>query len=102
MEELRASPRVTKGAALAVSIGVGLRTIERDIADLVAAGIPVGRVRGRYGGYRLDATATPQSVSFTLAEASAVAVALASVGPYSSACNQSALEKALNALAPTE
>jgi predicted DNA-binding transcriptional regulator YafY len=97
VEELRAGGQ-TSARQLATTLGVGLRTIERDIAELVGAGLPIMTERGRYGGYWLAAAAAPKPVRFTIAEAAAIAVALTSVGPYSSACNQSALDKVLDAI----
>src|SRR5262245_18100462 len=56
IEEMRAyAPRYVAGADLAARTGTTVRTVERDIARLVAAGVPVKVKRGPGGGYRVDA-----------------------------------------------
>jgi predicted DNA-binding transcriptional regulator YafY len=43
----------TSATALATRYGVSVRTIYRDIEQLIAAGLPIESVAGREGGYRL-------------------------------------------------
>jgi predicted DNA-binding transcriptional regulator YafY len=99
IEELRArAPRFVTGADLAMRTGTTLRTVERDIARLVAAGVPVQVRRGPGGGYRIDARRELPPVAFTPGEAAAMIASLVAVGPYTSATAQTALAKLLRAL----
>src|SRR5688500_14058030 len=83
LEELRMSgPRGSTSRELAASLGVGMRTIQRDVAQLIAAGLPVRARRGPRGGYRFEVPAPVPPVHLSGAEAGAVAVALVAVGPY--------------------
>lgn len=100
IEELRAcAPRSVAASQLARRFGVTTRTIERDIARLVSAGVPISVRRGPGGGYCLQAPKHLPPLTFTAAEASALLASLAVVGPYSSAAANSALGKLLSALA---
>jgi predicted DNA-binding transcriptional regulator YafY len=95
IEELRArAPRHVPGAELALRTGTTVRTVERDIARLQEAGIPMHVKRGPGGGYRIDARRVLRPVTLTPGEASA----LVAVGPYTSATAQSALAKLLASL----
>jgi predicted DNA-binding transcriptional regulator YafY len=49
---LRAAASLT-AEDLAARLGVAVRTVYRDIDDLVASGVPIRGVRGREGGYEL-------------------------------------------------
>ena len=99
IEELRArAPRYVRGADLAVRTGTTVRTVERDIARLIDAGVPVDVRRGPGGGYRIDARRELPPITFTPGEASALVASLVAVGPYTSATAQSALAKLLASL----
>ena len=99
IEEMRAyAPRYVAGADLAARTGTTVRTVERDIARLVAAGVPVKVKRGPGGGYRVDARPELPPLAFTPGEASALVASLVAVGPYISAAARSALTKLLDAL----
>jgi predicted DNA-binding transcriptional regulator YafY len=99
IEELRArAPRFVPGTDLAARTGTTVRTVERDIARLVAAGVPVRRRRGPGGGYRIDARRELPPLALTPGEAAALVASLVAVGPYISASAQSALAKLLTAL----
>jgi predicted DNA-binding transcriptional regulator YafY len=101
IEELRArAPRFVPGADLALRTGTTVRTVERDIARLVAAGVPIQVRRGPGGGYRIDARRELPPLTLTPGEASALIASLVAVGPYISASAQTALGKLLAALAP--
>lgn len=100
IEELRASaPRFVTGAQLAARTGTTVRTVERDIARLSAAGVPVQVRRGPGGGYRLDIPRQLPPVTLTPGEAAALIASLVAIGPYTSATAHTALQKLLNALA---
>lgn len=99
IEELRArAPRFATGAHLAARTGTTVRTVERDIARLVTAGVPVQVKRGPGGGYRIDARRELPPVVFTPGEAAALIASLVAVGPYISATAQTALTKLLHTL----
>jgi predicted DNA-binding transcriptional regulator YafY len=101
IEELRArAPRFVPGADLALRTGTTVRTVERDLARLVAAGVPIQVRRGPGGGYRIDARHELPPLTLTPGEASALIASLVAVGPYISASAQTALGKMLTALAP--
>jgi predicted DNA-binding transcriptional regulator YafY len=99
IEELRArAPRFATGSVLGRSLGVSRRTIERDIASLVDAGIPIDVSRGPGGGYSIDARSRLRPISLTPGEAAAIIAALVAIGPYTSATSRSALTKLIDAL----
>jgi predicted DNA-binding transcriptional regulator YafY len=78
VEELRAAGgRGRTAAALAGTFEVATRTIKRDVSALQQAGVPIWASAGPGGGYVLDATATLPPISFTAAEATALALAIA-------------------------
>jgi predicted DNA-binding transcriptional regulator YafY len=77
VEDLRAiSPRCRSARALALRFEVSTRTIERDVAALQQAGVPIYAEIGRKGGYALDKKMSLPPLNFTPAEAVAVAIAL--------------------------
>ncbi|MBL1074654.1 YafY family transcriptional regulator [Nocardia sp. 2] len=100
VEELRAiSPRLRTARELALRYEVSPRTIERDIAALQQAGIPVYADVGRRGGYALEKSMSLPPLNFTAAETVALAVALARNrgGPFDHA-GRSALAKVVAAM----
>src|SRR5215218_10240284 len=59
IEELRlAAGRHATAEDLAAALRVDVRTVERDIARLRDAGVPIGARRGPGGGFRLDVPPT--------------------------------------------
>jgi predicted DNA-binding transcriptional regulator YafY len=99
IEELRArAPQYVPGAELALRTGTTVRTVERDIARLQDAGVPLHVKRGPGGGYRIDARQALPPLTLTPGEASALVASLVAVGPYTSATAQSALAKLLASL----
>ncbi len=65
------------GAALAVELGISIRTLNRDIALLRDAGVPVEAERGRGGGMRLQPQWSLGRMHFNTVEAIDVLVSLA-------------------------
>lgn len=99
IEALRVrAPRNTPGRNLASCLGVTVRTVERDIARLTAAGVPIAVVHGPGGGYSIDARSRLAPLTLTPGEAAAIIASLVAVGPYISASAQSVLAKLLDAL----
>jgi predicted DNA-binding transcriptional regulator YafY len=99
IEELRATaPRRISGSSLAGRLGVSVRTIERDLAELVDAGVPICVQRGPGGGYLLEMGGPPVAITFSAGEVAALVASLVAVGPYSSATALSALDKLLDAV----
>jgi predicted DNA-binding transcriptional regulator YafY len=78
VEALRAAgPRGRTAAWLGERFEVSSRTIKRDVAALLTAGVPISSFDGRGGGYSVQRNATLPPLSFTGGEAIAIAVALA-------------------------
>lgn len=94
---LRTEPLISADV-LAERLGVTTRTIERDIAELVEAGVPVDRRRGTGGGYGIDSRRHLPPITLTPGEAAAMVASLTAVGPRASATAQSAMGKLLEAL----
>jgi predicted DNA-binding transcriptional regulator YafY len=95
VEELRAiSPRCRSARQLSEGFGVSVRTVERDIAALQRAGVPIHAETGRRGGYAIGQASAPPPIDLTPAEAVAVAVALSRAGKRPFAAHaRSALRK---------
>ena len=101
IEELRlATGRHATAEDLAAALRVDVRTVERDIARLRDAGVPIAARRGPGGGFRLDVPPTGAPVHRTPGEIAALIAAHASVGPAISATARSALTRLLQALQP--
>ncbi len=99
IEELRISaPKAVTAEALGDRVQVAARTVERDIAELTEAGVPISTRRGPGGGYAIDTRRDLPPLSLTPGEASALVAALTVLGPRSSATAQSAMSKLLDAL----
>lgn len=100
IEELRArAPRRMAAADLAIRLGVSIRTIERDVARLRGAGVPIAVTSGRTGGYAIDARPRLPPLVLTPGEAAALIAAVVAVGPFASATARTALDKLVGALA---
>ena len=100
VEELRATaPGWRSAASLAEHFEVSGRTIERDLAALQQAGVPIYAMPGRRGGYTIDVQHTLPPLNLSAAEIAAVATALAvdASTPFTQA-GRSALQKMLGAL----
>ena len=99
-EEIRRrAPQPVSAAALSERFGVSRRTMERDLASLRAAGVPLYASYGRTGGQEL--AGRPGTVVFTLSAEEATALLLAATTaadmPYAEA-GRSATRRLLDAL----
>ena len=104
VEELRAvAPRPRSARRLADRFEVSTRTIERDLAALQQAGVPIWATPGPGGGYALDPARTLPPLNFSPSEAAAIALALAASGPipFGDAA-RSALRKVTSAMSTTD
>ncbi|MFF5171928.1 helix-turn-helix transcriptional regulator [Micromonospora sp. NPDC000089] len=104
VEELRAvSPRPRSASWLARRFEVSTRTVERDIAALQQAGVPIWAEPGRTGGYRVDRSRTLPPVNLSPGEAVAMAVALHRLGgtPFAPAAG-AALRKLVAVMPPAD
>jgi predicted DNA-binding transcriptional regulator YafY len=97
IEELRlgTTPYIP-AATLAERLGITTRTVERDVAELQQAGVPVRTRRGSGGGYGLDLRSSLPHLALTPGEAAVLVVSLTAVGPRASATAQSAMDKLLD------
>jgi predicted DNA-binding transcriptional regulator YafY len=101
IEELRmAAGRHATAEELAAALGVDVRTVERDIARLRDAGVPIAARRGPGGGFRLDVPTAVAPVRLAPGEIAALIASVAAVGPDVSATARSALTRLLKALRP--
>jgi predicted DNA-binding transcriptional regulator YafY len=94
-EEIRLrAPRPVSAAWLAEELGVTRRTIERDLATLRAAGLPLLADPGRRGGQRLHPSAVLPPLNLTDRETTALLVALTIVDgmPYTTAGRSAAVK----------
>ncbi len=99
----RAAPRPVSATSLAERFGVSRRTIERDLAALRSAGVPLYAEHGRTGGQvSLDQSGTTV-LALSSAEVSAILVALAAAGPHMpfNDAGATAAERLLDSLGPT-
>ncbi len=97
VDVLRASaPRPVSAAELAERFNVTRRTIERDLAALQVAGVPLYAEHGRTGGYRIlpDYDLPPLHLTTTEGLALAVGLALLEDSPFAASA-RSALAKVL-------
>jgi predicted DNA-binding transcriptional regulator YafY len=87
-------------SALARQLGVGLRTVERDLARLRESGVPIESLPGPRGGSRLPRNAAPDPVPLTFEEIAAVIASLAALGPTATRSSASAMRALVQAIAP--
>lgn len=100
VEFLGAVREPVSSAVLAQRLGVGLRTVERDLARLRESGVPIESVPGPHGGSRLPRNAAPDPVPFSFEEIAALIASLAALGPTSTASSKSAMRALVQAIAP--
>jgi predicted DNA-binding transcriptional regulator YafY len=77
----RRAPRPVSAAALADEFGVTRRTMERDLAALRAAGVPLYGLDGRTGGQQLATTGGRVVFSLSAEEATSLLLAATVAGP---------------------
>lgn len=87
---LRASRRPWSASRLAAEFEVSARTVERDVAALQAAGVPIYADTGRNGGYSILAEYSLPPLGLTGAEATAVLAGLSLLesSPFESAARR--------------
>lgn len=103
--ELLQSAQLRTVAELSQRLTVDERTVRRDVARLVAMGIPVESQRGRYGGYRLAAGQRALPVTFSGEETVAVYLALRGAqdgSPVPTVAAQTALAKMKRSVPPAQ
>jgi predicted DNA-binding transcriptional regulator YafY len=100
VELLGAVREPVSSAVLARRLGVGLRTVERDLARLRESGVPIESMPGPSGGHLLPRTAVPNPVSLTFEEVAALIASLAALGPTSTHSADSAMRALVQAIAP--
>lgn len=100
IELLGASADLVPTAVLAERLGVGRRTVERDLARLRESGVPLETVPGPQGGCRLPSNARPAPLALTFAEVAALIASLAALGPTATDSSASAMRALVAAIAP--
>lgn len=90
VDVLRAARRPWSAVRLAAEFDVSARTVERDIAALQAAGVPIYADTGRGGGYSILAEYSLPPLALTGAEATAVlaGLALLETSPFEAAARR--------------
>jgi predicted DNA-binding transcriptional regulator YafY len=99
VEILGTSREPVSSPLLARQLGVGLRTVERDLARLRESGVPVESLPGPHGGSRLPRNAAPDPVSLSFEEIAALIASLAALGPSSTDSSESAMRALVGAIA---
>ena len=104
VEELRArAPRPVPARRLAARFEVSLRTIERDLAQLSIAGVPIWTQPGPGGGFAVNRDTTLPPLNLNAAEATALMLSLAQTRhmPFGAA-GRSALRKLIAAMSEAD
>jgi predicted DNA-binding transcriptional regulator YafY len=99
VEILGATTQPVPSPLLARQLGVGLRTVERDLARLRESGVPIESVSGPNGGSRLPRNAAPDPVSLSFEEIAALIASLAALGPTTTDSSNSAMRALVRAIA---
>jgi predicted DNA-binding transcriptional regulator YafY len=100
VELLGAAQELVSSAVLARKLGVGLRTVERDLARLRESGVPIESVPGAHGGSRLPRSGVPDPVPLTFEEIAALIASLTALGPTSTPSSDSAMRALVKAITP--
>ncbi len=90
------APQTARAIELANALEVSARTVERDIAELLAAGVPIQVRRGPSGGYALM-TRRRTEVTLHTDEVAVLIASLVGLGPYATATARTTLRKLLTA-----
>lgn len=99
IEELRrhrGTPR--SGTDLATSLGITVRTVERDVARMRSSGVPIRVLRGPGGGYSFDAPSSTVTLTLEPGEVAALLVALVALGPTATDSANTSMNKLITAL----
>lgn len=86
--------------AVAQRLGVGQRTVERDLARLRESGVPIETVPGPNGGSRLPRATGPRPVVLTFPEVAALLASLTALGPTATDSSASAMQALVRSIAP--
>ena len=100
VELLGSSADPVPGAVLAERLGVGLRTVERDLARLRESGVPIETMPGVGGGSRLPRNTRPRPVALSFAEIAALLASLTALGPTATDSSASAMRALVAAISP--
>jgi predicted DNA-binding transcriptional regulator YafY len=100
VELLGAAVDLLPTADLARRLGVGQRTVERDLARLRESGVPIETVPGPHGGSRLPRATGPRTVVLTFPEVAALLASLTALGPTATDSSASAMRALLAAITP--
>jgi predicted DNA-binding transcriptional regulator YafY len=100
VEILGASAELVPTADLARRLGVGHRTVERDLARLRESGVPLETVPGPQGGCRLPRRRDTGPLTLTFSEVAALIASLAALGPTATDSSASAMQALVRAIAP--
>jgi len=100
IELLGAAGQRISSAELARQLGVGLRTVERDLARLRESGVPIEAAPGAGGGSRLPRLAAPLPVVFSFEEIAAMIASLVALGPTATQSSASAMRALVRSIAP--
>jgi len=100
IELLGAARQPMPSATLARQLGVGLRTVERDLARLRESGVPIEAASGAHGGSRLPRLAAPHPVALTFEDIAALIASLAALGPTATQSSDSAMQALVRSIAP--
>lgn len=100
VELLGAAAHPVPSAVLAEKLGVGRRTVERDLARLRDAGVPLETSVGAHGGSRLPRAGAPAPVVLSFAEVAALIASLTALGPTATDSSAAAMHALVRAIAP--
>lgn len=100
IEVLASQPRRWPTSELAAELGVSRRTVERDLARLREAGVPVHTLPGRHGGARVGWGSGERVVRLTVGEIVALLSSLTALGPTATDSSRSARDTLVRALGP--
>lgn len=100
VELLGAVRQPVPSSVLARQLGVGLRTVERDLARLRESGVPIESVPGAHGGSRLPRNVALDPVALTFEEIAAVIASLVALGPTATQSSGSAMRALVQAIVP--